>query len=958
MKSALVMMLAVSFLAYLDQASSSDVEPLKNVIVLPYETEESSDLRNADRVAFSARRAGMGAEVFGTGTAFNGFGSKYLHLKPKLESIAPDTLVVVSDGRDVLVNIHTDSAKDMNEKVISTFNELTKDYPHAVVFSAEAQCCVAGLHHAEPFDYFDAMTGKRVKRACIGGTEGCSGAEGSPDSWKALFKSLQEVRKASNSVDSFLNAGLFAGRVEDILNLINAIDIREDEDDQAVLSGYLFHDVKRIVLDYDQKLFGNLRWTEGDNGCVFEMDKEAEACTHKTYGTTPSFIHAPNKFFKCHNSLLRSLGKSQMVTSRGIQSARKLSGTSAPTYSPTSAPTYSPTSSPTFSPTYSPTSSPTYSPTETPTANPTEAPTAMPTRQPTITQVTIATATFKLQENITNETINAAAQNIQGVTQVGLTLEVTSSNAQQPCCGLLDITPQWLNCEDSNAQVTKSYDEWNTACNINRRRQLTARRLDPSARLSFTISTDGLTEQEVQEAVAEITELPEVEAIDEVTFQVEAQVEDLDEVLAEVTETFAQVSIEEVSIDAESYNEGEIANALNEIQEALDESNFDTAGLDVEVQTEGQTTETIVLCPTDERRYHDECMDCTELRTKAAEECNDNVNPGLMPSAYPEGCSPYLCTSTPTKAPTSSPTGAPTYVEDKTQCDSCESHGTDGTACLAAENIIGLKKCKMERRRCKAKSQNAGRGLIKMCVDRGEKTCLEPILCSNGKCKVKGGIKMCEWDACSSTCKPVEERLSFNPNYPISVTCSVVRNGKKRACGADERTLENFQVSAGSTVKEEYKVNVMDKYIIPLYEENSIDGQTCSSWQMFKYTNGRLSELKSCADINSFLDQKYLSSLQLLTFRKIRQTSEYKSILGTPRKRQYTWAKGLYESAAAEDADALTLQSELNDLAMEALVKENCQQNAALGCHWHEATKRCDGYLCVDGEVTRFPGGI
>jgi hypothetical protein len=514
----------------------------------------------------------------------------------------------------------------------------------------------------------------------------------------------------------------------------------------------------------------------------------------------------------------------------------------------------------------------------------------------------------------------------------------------------------WSICEQGDTE--QIYVQWTTTCNVVRRRQLTARQLDTSATLTFTIDTDGLTEQEVEEAVAEITELPAVESVDEVSFQVEVQVEELDEVLAEVTETFAEVSIEGVSIDAESYNEGEIANALNEIQEALDESNFDTAGLDVEVQTEGQTTETIVLCPTDERRYQDECMDCTQLRTKAAEECNDNVNPGLMPSAYPEGCSPYLCTSTPTKAPTSSPTGAPTYVEDKTQCDSCESHGTDGTACLAAENIIGLKKCKMERRRCKAKSQNADRGLIKMCVDRGEKTCLEPILCSNGKCKEKGGIKICEWDACSSTCKPVEERLSFNPNYPISVTCSVVSNGKKRACGADERTLENFEVSAGSTVKEEYKVNVMDKYIIPLYEENSNDGQTCSSWQMFKYTNGRLSELKSCADINSFLDQKYLSSLQLLTLHKIRQTSEYKSILGTPRKRQYTWAKGLYESAAAENADALTLQSELNDLAMEALVKENCQQNAALGCHWHEATKRCDGYLCVDGEVTRFPGGI
>ena len=109
--------------------------------------------------------------------------------------------------------------------------------------------------------------------------------------------------------DIYLNAGLLAGKAKDLLRVIQALDIHEEEDDQAVLTAYMYRNPNSIVLDYRQSMFGNNRWTLGvEDGCMFSnISSKDRRLVHKETGTSPLFIHSPGGFMKCHWSLLDKL---------------------------------------------------------------------------------------------------------------------------------------------------------------------------------------------------------------------------------------------------------------------------------------------------------------------------------------------------------------------------------------------------------------------------------------------------------------------------------------------------------------------------------------------------------------------------------------------------------------------------------------------------------------------------
>ena len=76
----------------------------------------------------------------------------------------------------------------------------------------------------------------------------------------------QRTGKYHQSV--FLNAGLFAGSASNMLQLLDRVDIGQTENDQAVMSGLLYHDPDALVLNYDNELFGVAEWPKGlEDGC-------------------------------------------------------------------------------------------------------------------------------------------------------------------------------------------------------------------------------------------------------------------------------------------------------------------------------------------------------------------------------------------------------------------------------------------------------------------------------------------------------------------------------------------------------------------------------------------------------------------------------------------------------------------------------------------------------------------
>jgi hypothetical protein len=302
------------------------VEPIN---VLIYETDESStDTPSLRLVEQASRLEGVEASIFGRGQSFEGFGSKYAAVYPVLKKMSPTALVVLSDGRDVLLNNPASSDKYVANAVAAfraAFEGLTVNHPGAVVISAEAQCCVSALTHAVPGNYYNT-DGSRNQRACASGEDDClweGDVKAAP--WEAFMKEIALRRSSQNFDDVYLNAGLMAGSAGDLVRLIERANIGKDEDDQAVLTDFMYNYPESIVLDYGQTMFGNNRggldgMEEGE--CMFTLQdgSDHERLVHKTTLSSPLFVHSPGGFLQCHEDLSIKLGFQAAVrTSRRLK---------------------------------------------------------------------------------------------------------------------------------------------------------------------------------------------------------------------------------------------------------------------------------------------------------------------------------------------------------------------------------------------------------------------------------------------------------------------------------------------------------------------------------------------------------------------------------------------------------------------------------------------------------------
>ena len=183
--------------------------------------------------------------------------------------------------------------------------------------STEAQCCVAALSRIKPGDLF-AKNGTRTNRACSSGTPNClwDGDE-KAKLWHDFMQDLANDRGKGEMKDIYLNAGLIAGKAHDLISIFEALNIREDEDDQAVLTDFMYRNPNLFALDYDQSMFGNNRWQLGTDGCMFHFPFYANdtdntsligrQLEHVETGTSPLFIHSPGPSKECHHKLLFEL---------------------------------------------------------------------------------------------------------------------------------------------------------------------------------------------------------------------------------------------------------------------------------------------------------------------------------------------------------------------------------------------------------------------------------------------------------------------------------------------------------------------------------------------------------------------------------------------------------------------------------------------------------------------------
>ncbi|CAK0836555.1 unnamed protein product [Prorocentrum cordatum] len=165
----------------------------------------------AEQYTAQMRRGGLPYVIVGSGSAYRGWGQKWHAAREILERLPRRALVLVSDSRDVLLNLAPGAAPgSAAQRLAASFEALTAGaLEGAVVAGAEGRCCVSALTNVRPGELFDEGGGRRV-RACSSGSQGCPWRKGGVRLWEEFMGGLAAERGAAGT-EVFLNAGLVAG---------------------------------------------------------------------------------------------------------------------------------------------------------------------------------------------------------------------------------------------------------------------------------------------------------------------------------------------------------------------------------------------------------------------------------------------------------------------------------------------------------------------------------------------------------------------------------------------------------------------------------------------------------------------------------------------------------------------------------------------------------------------------
>ncbi len=241
-------------------------------------------------------------KIIGFGATWQNFGTKILGIIDFLKQL-PDSnqIVVISDATDVLVNASP-------EDFIKNYLRLSEyNGTHRIVVSGEKACCEEPMNYVLPGGFI-LPDGTRKSRALHYRDKATAPPEIDNSGWKNMMKAIKDLEgysKAPTKYD-FLNAGMYAGRVEDLKRMYAYFNIIAQESDQPLLSEYLIRFPERIHVDYLNQLFSNANGWSGWNelkGCPFVWDEDKHHYINKDIESVPTLIQTPGKYWTCYNYL-------------------------------------------------------------------------------------------------------------------------------------------------------------------------------------------------------------------------------------------------------------------------------------------------------------------------------------------------------------------------------------------------------------------------------------------------------------------------------------------------------------------------------------------------------------------------------------------------------------------------------------------------------------------------------
>jgi len=249
----------------------------KKILVIIYETDLNN--KRLNKYIKTLKRFGYDYKIIGD-YEWKGFGKKIKTLHTFLNTLPPNKIVVISDGRDVFVG------KNQSE-LIHTYTKLALN---KILVSTEWACCeeTRKMYAPNNIRYVNGSHKYLMNNS-----------QKNVHHWIQQFKTLaftKTGRKDLKWVNP--NAGLYMGQVKDILKMYSLMNIyKDDEDDQSVLSEIILQNQNMFELDYFASIFSNSHMWGSE--CHYKNTNNEVINT--TFNSKPFFFHFPAKHFDCYD---------------------------------------------------------------------------------------------------------------------------------------------------------------------------------------------------------------------------------------------------------------------------------------------------------------------------------------------------------------------------------------------------------------------------------------------------------------------------------------------------------------------------------------------------------------------------------------------------------------------------------------------------------------------------------
>jgi hypothetical protein len=234
--------------------------------------------KHVQNLLHQAKLLGFSITVVGDGDKWTGWYGRTIKYKEYISNLHPETFVLLTDTRDVVLNNDYDS-----------FIKKAKDYYYSnsqkIIFNVDSICC---LNVRTP----NAKSTKTKKSNYIDDE----------------YKPFMEKRARDLGIKHryiYLNFGMQFGKAKDFLNLFDLMNIQPGDDDQIVVFKLFFENPEFVVLDYNQEILGTSVTSYFISNCVFKYS--GTFFINTVTNTQPSLIHTAAKNWYCYKYLLSKL---------------------------------------------------------------------------------------------------------------------------------------------------------------------------------------------------------------------------------------------------------------------------------------------------------------------------------------------------------------------------------------------------------------------------------------------------------------------------------------------------------------------------------------------------------------------------------------------------------------------------------------------------------------------------